>query len=258
MIERVLGHLADHGIEEAVLSLGYRPDAFTDAYPEGTIAGVRALYAVEPNPLDTAGAIRFAAGFGAVDETFVVLNGDVLTDFDITDLITFHRRRGAEGSHRAHAGRRSEQFRCRPHRRAGPRSTAFIEKPAPGEAPTNLINAGFYVLEPSVLDRIATGMSGCPSSGRPSRRWWPTGPSTPTVRTPTGLDTGAPDAYLGANRDLPGSAVVGRGRRHRTPPPIRRPGPAYGRSVRWTWCPARRSPGRSSGAAAHRSPQARR
>ena len=61
MIERVLGHLADHGIDEAVLSLGYRPDAFIAAYPDGTIAGVRLTYAVEPEPLDTAGAIRFAA-----------------------------------------------------------------------------------------------------------------------------------------------------------------------------------------------------
>ena len=61
MVERVLGHLASHGIDEAVLSLGYRPDAFTDAYPDGVIAGVRSTYAVEPTPLDTAGAIRFAA-----------------------------------------------------------------------------------------------------------------------------------------------------------------------------------------------------
>ena len=50
MIERVLGHLAAHGIDEAVLSLGYRPDAFIDAYPDGTIAGVRLTYAVETEP----------------------------------------------------------------------------------------------------------------------------------------------------------------------------------------------------------------
>lgn len=61
MIERVLDHLAGHGVDEAVLSLGYRPDAFLQAYPDGRCAGVRLLYAVEPEPLDTAGAIRFAA-----------------------------------------------------------------------------------------------------------------------------------------------------------------------------------------------------
>ena len=75
MIERVIGHLADHGIDEAILSLGYKPDAFMNAYPDGVIAGVRLTYAVEPEPLDTAGAIRFAARHSSVDETFVVVNG---------------------------------------------------------------------------------------------------------------------------------------------------------------------------------------
>ena len=64
MIERVLEHLAGHGIDEVVLSLGYRPDAFTDAYPDGVCAGVALTYAVEETPLDTAGAIRFAAQVG--------------------------------------------------------------------------------------------------------------------------------------------------------------------------------------------------
>ena len=104
MIERVIGHLADHGIDEAVLSLGYRPDAFIDAYPAGTIAGVRLVYAVEPTPLDTAGAIRFAAEQGAIDETFVVVNGDVLTDSDISELIGFHRRSGGRGHHQLDPG----------------------------------------------------------------------------------------------------------------------------------------------------------
>ena len=116
MVERVLGHLASHGIDEAVLSLGYRPDAFSDAYPDGVIAGVRSTYAVEPTPLDTAGAIRFAAAFGGIDDTFVVLNGDVLTDFDISDLVSFHRRTRCRGHHRPHTGRRPEQLRCRAHR----------------------------------------------------------------------------------------------------------------------------------------------
>ena len=63
MIERVLGHLASHGVDEAVLSLGYLPDAFMEAYPDGRAAGLGLTYAVEPEPLDTAGAVRFAARF---------------------------------------------------------------------------------------------------------------------------------------------------------------------------------------------------
>ena len=61
MIERVVEHLGRHGVDTAVLALGYRPDAFRDAYPSGRCAGVELHYAVEPEPLDTAGAIRFAA-----------------------------------------------------------------------------------------------------------------------------------------------------------------------------------------------------
>src|SRR5687767_4469661 len=92
MIERVLEHLAAHGVHEAVLSLGYRPDAFSSAYPDGVCAGVRLHYAVEPEPLDTAGAIRFAADAGGVDERFLVVNGDVLTDLDVAALVAEHER----------------------------------------------------------------------------------------------------------------------------------------------------------------------
>src|SRR3546814_19843405 len=80
MIERVIEHLAAHGVDRAVLSLGYRPDAFRDAYPEGRCLGVDLHYAVEPEPLDTDGAIRFAALDSGIDERFSVVNGDGLTD----------------------------------------------------------------------------------------------------------------------------------------------------------------------------------
>ena len=66
MLERVLSQLAVHGVDEAVLSLGYRPDAFIAAYPDGVACGVRLSYAVEPEPLDTAGAVRFAAAEAGV------------------------------------------------------------------------------------------------------------------------------------------------------------------------------------------------
>src|SRR5690606_15581381 len=97
MIERVVEHLGQHGVDTAVLALGYRPDAITDAYPDGTCAGVALHYAVEPQPMDTAGAIRFAATHGGVDDRFIVVNGDVLTDLDISALVEFHDRVGAEG-----------------------------------------------------------------------------------------------------------------------------------------------------------------
>ena len=225
MIERVLRHLADHGIDEAVLSLGYRPDAFSDAYPDGRIAGVEVTYAVEPNPLDTAGAVRFAAEFGKIDDTFVVLNGDVLTDFDISDLIAFHREHGAEGTIGLTPVDDPSSFGVVP---TGPHGnvTAFIEKPPRDEAPTNLINAGIYVFEPSVLDRVTPDV-------RVSieRETFPSMVSDGTLYASGSdaywLDTGTPDAYLRAHRDFLS------GRRGEIPAPDAAPDRDLGAGV-WT------------------------
>jgi mannose-1-phosphate guanylyltransferase len=200
MIERVLGHLCVHGIDEAVLSLGYLPDAFIDAYPEGVAGGVRLSYAVEPEPLDTAGAVRFAAEHAGVNETFVVLNGDVLTDLDVSALIAFHRERGAEGTIALHPVEDPSAFGVVPTGDDG-RVSAFVEKPPRDEAPTNLINAGTYVLEPSVLERI-------PKAHRVSieRETFPTMVADRTLFAMADdsywLDTGTPGAFLEAHRDL--------------------------------------------------------
>jgi mannose-1-phosphate guanylyltransferase len=199
MLERVLGHLARHGVDEAVLSLGYLPDAFLKAYPDGRAAGVRLTYAVEPQPLDTAGAVRFAASSAGIDDTFVVVNGDVMTDLDLTGLVAFHRRVGAEGTIALHPVTDPSAFGVVPTDRDG-RVTAFVEKPPRDEAPTNQINAGTYVLEPSVLKRIAT-------SGRVSieRETFPAMAREGVLFALSDggywLDTGTPSAYLDANFD---------------------------------------------------------
>jgi mannose-1-phosphate guanylyltransferase len=199
MIERVLGHLARHGVDEAVLSLGYLPDAFMNAYPDGRAAGIRLVYAVEPEPLDTAGAVRFAATLAGIAETFVVVNGDVLTDLDLTSLVAFHRERRAEGTIALHPVADPSAFGVVPTDGEG-RVTAFVEKPPRDEAPTNEINAGTYVLEASVLKRIPEGRrvsierETFPAMvrdeclfARSDDSYW--------------LDTGTPSAYLDANFD---------------------------------------------------------
>ncbi len=200
MIERVLGHLAYHGVDQAVLSLGYLPDAFMDAYPEGTAAGVRLSYAVEPEPLDTAGAVRFAADAAGIRDTFVVVNGDVLTDMDVSALVAFHRDRRAEGTIALHPVADPSAFGVVPTDERG-RVTAFVEKPLREEAPTNLINAGTYVLEPSFLQRV-------PAGRRVSieRETFPAMVRDASLYAAADeaywLDTGTPAAYLQAHRDL--------------------------------------------------------
>ena len=98
MIEHVLAGLARAGVDGAVLSLGYRPEAFQAAYPNGVCAGVALSYAVEPQLLGTAGAIRFAAAAAGLDETFLAVNGDVISDLDVGRLQDRHRRWGAEAT----------------------------------------------------------------------------------------------------------------------------------------------------------------
>ncbi|HEV7959367.1 MAG TPA: NDP-sugar synthase [Acidimicrobiales bacterium] len=200
MIECVLESLARHGVTDAVLSLGYLPDRFSEAYPSNLISGVRVTYAVESEPLDTAGAIRFAASCSDVAETFLVVNGDVLTDLDVTALLDFHRDHEAEVTIALHPVEDPSHFGVVPTHEDG-RVIAFVEKPPANEAPTNLINAGTYVFEPRALDRIAL-------EGRVSveRETFPALAAAGTLFAMADhaywLDTGTPRLYLQANVDI--------------------------------------------------------
>lgn len=157
VIERVVEELARHGVDEVVLSLGYRPDAFIAAYPDGTCAGVRLRYAVEDSPLDTAGAIAFAARTAGVgNETFIAMNADVLSEIDVTALVEFHRYAGGEAAIALTPVEDPSFFGVVPVDETG-KVQAFIEKPPAHTAPTNMINAGVYVLEPSFLERVPDG-----------------------------------------------------------------------------------------------------
>jgi NDP-sugar pyrophosphorylase family protein len=187
-------------VERAVLSLGYRPDAFSDAYPEGRCAGVELHYAVEPEPRDTAGAIRFAAVDAGIDERFVVVNGDVLTDLDLGRLVVRHEAAGAEATIALHRVEDPSAFGVVPTEPDG-RVLAFIEKPPRDEAPTDLINAGTYVLEPSVLDRIEPDVP-----VNVERVTFPAIVEDRGLYAFDGeaywIDAGTPTSYLAANLDL--------------------------------------------------------
>ncbi len=200
MIERVLAHLGAHGVDEAVLSMGYRPDAFIAAYPDRTCAGVRLHFAVDPEPLDTAGAVRFAARQAGIDERFLVANGDILTDLDVVGLVGFHDARGAEATIALHRVEDPSAYGVVPTDVAG-RVEAFVEKPPRHEAPTDLINAGTYVLEPSALERIP--------AGRPVSIERETFPAMvgdrclfASASEAYWLDAGSPGPYLRAQLDL--------------------------------------------------------
>lgn len=200
MIERVVERLAASGVDEVVLSLGYRPDAFLGPYGHGDIHGVPAQCVVEPEPLDTGGAIAFAARQVGIDDTFIAVNGDVLSDVNVADLVATHRDRGALATLALITVPDPSRFGVVVTSADG-RVEAFVEKPPAGQAPASTVNAGCYVLDPAVLDRVAPGQRvsverqvfpGLAEEGllfaRVGADYW--------------LDTGTPEAYLQAHRDL--------------------------------------------------------
>jgi mannose-1-phosphate guanylyltransferase len=209
-LEHQLVWLAGHGVTEVVLSLGYRSDAFAGR----SFSDLPLQVAAEPEPLGTAGAIRYAAEAGGVTSRFLVCNGDVLTDLDVSALVRFHEEREAEATIALTRVDDPSAFGVVPTDDDG-RVLRFVEKPPPGEAPTDWINAGTYVLEPSVLDHIPSGRAvsieretfpGLLSRGGrlyalPSPAYW--------------LDIGTPAKYLEANADRlarsGGASLIGPG-----------------------------------------------
>ena len=155
MVEYVISTLKRGGVSEVTLALGYKEDLFRAAYPDAVCCGVSLRYAVEPEPLDTAGAVRFAADASGIDETFIVVNGDVLTDFDVRSLWDRHHEVGAQATIALTEVDDPSRFGVVPTDAQG-KVLGFVEKPSRDEAPTNWINAGAYVLEPEILGRIAS------------------------------------------------------------------------------------------------------
>ncbi|HEX5713368.1 MAG TPA: NDP-sugar synthase [Solirubrobacterales bacterium] len=145
--------LAAHGVTEVVLACGFLPDVLQEALGEGEHAGVKLTYVTEPERRGTAGAIRFAADAlgNDLDESFLALNGDVLTDLDLAALIAAHRERAARATIALYPVEDSAAYGL--VSLGGDGSVLeFTEKT--GEAVPGEINAGAYFLERSVLDLI--------------------------------------------------------------------------------------------------------
>ncbi len=197
-----LDHLRRHGVTAIVFSCGYRPDALRDFFGDGSHYGVQLSYVVDPAPLGTAGAIA-NVGDALTGDDLLVLNGDILTDLDLGALMRAHADSGARGTIALTPVDDPSAYglvRLRPDRAV----EAFLEKPSldeliPGEP--YLINAGTYLLSPSVVARIPTGVQ-CSIEreifpliaadgalyGFPGNAYW--------------RDIGTPESYLEANVDV--------------------------------------------------------
>jgi len=153
-----LGHIFDllkrHGITDAVVTLQYLASVIQDHYGNGGGAGMRLRYSVEETPLGTGGSVRQISD--ALDDTFLVISGDALTDIDLGKVIAFHKERKAAVTLTLVRVADPLEYGVVITDQHG-RITKFLEKPSWGEVFSDTINTGIYVIEPRVLQRYAIG-----------------------------------------------------------------------------------------------------
>jgi NDP-sugar pyrophosphorylase family protein len=153
-LDGVLTRLAGVGVERVLLVVGADPAPFAVLEPQAATLGIELIAVPEPKPLDTAGGVR--AALEHTSGTFLVLNGDILTDVDLGAVIARHRAVGATATLVLTEVEDTSSFGVCV--REGTRITDFVEKPAPGTLPDqDAVNAGTYVLEPGALSGFPLG-----------------------------------------------------------------------------------------------------
>jgi mannose-1-phosphate guanylyltransferase len=201
----MLDWLRSHGVDEVILSCGFMSDdvkrVLGDIYD-----GMRLRYVVEDEPLGTAGPVRLALDEGVLAERLLVLNGDVLTDIDLSAELARHEGTGARVTLALYPVEDTASYGVVPTDAEG-RVEAFLEK-TDGETPTNRINAGAYVVERDVVEAIPAGRAvsfereifpelvGNGLFGYAAEGYW--------------IDIGTPDRYLEATWDLLAGRVESR------------------------------------------------
>lgn len=207
VVAHQLDQLRRFGVTDVIFSCGYRPEALQGHFGDGAEIGMRLRYVVDPVPLGTAGAIKNAESL-LTSAQVLVFNGDVLTDLDLSLVVAQHEAIGVAGTLALTPVADPSRYglvRLHPDRRV----EEFLEKPRPDQLRAGepfLINAGTYLLEREVLDRIPPG-GRCSIehdifpelareerlAGYPSDSYW--------------RDIGTPDSYLQAHLDVLAGAV---------------------------------------------------
>ena len=199
-ISYMIEWLAGHGVEEVLLACGFLPDSLREVLGDGEPGGPRLRYLTEPEPRGTAGAIKFAEP--ELEDRFLALNGDTLSDLDLTALVRAHEERGARATIALHPVEDPSAYGL-VRTGADGAVVEFLEKPESGPADPaagNEINAGAYVLERSVLEMVPPDrevsierevfprMVGHGLTGLRLEGYW--------------MDIGTPDRYLQASWDI--------------------------------------------------------
>jgi mannose-1-phosphate guanylyltransferase len=198
-LEHMVSYLKAHGVDDIILALCYLPEHVERHFGDGSRYGVKLTYVMEEAPLGTAGAVKNAEAH--LDDSFFVFNGDIFTDIDLRQMLSFHNDRGAKATIALTPVEDPSSYGVVETEDDG-RVKRFVEKPPPGEATTNMINAGIYVLDREVLDDIPPNTRymfehdlypqllarGVPIYGFPSTGYW--------------IDIGTPEKYLQVQCDL--------------------------------------------------------
>src|SRR5665811_80737 len=149
--QHILELLSRHGIRDVVMTVAFMPQLIQNFFGDGSSFGMQIDYCVEEVPLGTAGSAKNAQRL--LDDTFLVISGDALTDFDLTAIVDFHRTRDAMVTIALKSVDNPLEFGVVIVDENG-RIERFLEKPGWGQVFSDTINTGIYVLEPEVLDHI--------------------------------------------------------------------------------------------------------
>jgi mannose-1-phosphate guanylyltransferase len=193
----MLEWLCRHGIDDVVMSCGFLATSVRNVLGDGSRYGIRLRFVEEPDPRGTAGALKFAESM--LDERFLMLNGDVLTDIDLTDQIAQHERTGAKATLALVAVEDPSAYGLvRLHEDRSVKD--FVEKPSSDAIDSNLISAGAYILQRDILELVPASRNvsierevwprliGAGLYGHPSESYW--------------LDIGTPARYLQGTFDI--------------------------------------------------------
>ena len=200
LLEHIISYLSEQQIKDITLAQSHPTQPIESYFGNGSQFGVKLNYTLEDAPLGTAGAVKNAERY-LLDETFLVLNGDIFTDLDITAMIGFHQQRKAKATIALTPVDDPTSYGLIETNAQG-RVTRFLEKPSWNQVTTNMINAGIYVLEPEVLTHIPPQVN-----FSFERELFPLllDHSEPIYAYPTSaywIDIGTPEKYFQLHRDL--------------------------------------------------------
>jgi mannose-1-phosphate guanylyltransferase len=205
-LEHVIRYLSGHGIKEIVLAQGFLPKPMDDYFQDGSRFGIKLTYALETKPMGTAGAVKNAEPY--LEDSFLVLNGDIFTDLDITAMLQFHQQRRAKATIALSPVEDPTAYGLIETTSDG-RVTRFMEKPSWDQITTNMINAGTYILNKEVLKQVPVQ-----TNFSFERQLFPYllehGESVYAFPSPAyWIDIGTPEKYLQLQRDIMRGEVKG-------------------------------------------------